>query len=62
MGQMGRSFPEPGGGGRLQLHFGAEAQADPASVGEAASTEQAGFDPSALTLLRDAALLLLFSR
>lgn len=60
-GQMGRSFPEPGGGGGLQLHFSAEGQADSASAGEAASTEQAGFDPSALTLLRDTALLLLFS-
>ena len=60
-GQMGRSFPEPGGGGGLQLHFGAEGQAGSAIAGEAASTEQAGFDPSTLTLLRDTALLLLFS-
>ena len=60
-GQMGRSFPEPGGGGELQLHFCAEGQADSASAGEAASTGQAGFDTSALTLLRSTALLLLFS-
>lgn len=51
MGAMGRAFPDPGAGDGLQLHLGAEGQADLAGAGEAVSADRAGFGPSPPTPL-----------
>ena len=51
MGETGGAFPDPGAGGGLQLHLGAEGQADLAGAGEAVSADRAGFGPSPPTPL-----------